>query len=124
MKRLIPFLILFSGCVAEHSQYSYRDPNVHTFAPRVPVAPTITVGDRVTRMKIRSKYALDHIVDKDEVQVAASGGTVTLYGIVSSRDAKRRAIEIARETKGVRIVNADLKVFRKKEKPRPRRRYR
>ena len=84
----------------------------------------VTVGDRVMRMKIRSKYALDAIVDKDEVGVSASAGTVTLYGIVSSRDAKRRAIEIARETKGVRFVNADIKVLRRKERPVPRRRYR
>ncbi len=120
MKRLIPLLILLSGCAAEHSQFSYSTGP----AARGPIPPTVTVGDRMMRMKIRSKYAMDAIVDKNEVGVSASAGTVTLYGFVSTRDAKKRAIEIARDTKGVRVVNADIKVLRRKEMRLPPRRYR
>jgi osmotically-inducible protein OsmY len=120
MKNLIPLALLLAGCAHEHSAASYR--TGPSSARSIP--PTATVGDRLLRMKVRSKLAVDYLVEEDEVGVAANAGVVTLYGTVSSRDAKRRAIELASETKGVRLVQADLKVLRKKEYRPPRRRYR
>jgi osmotically-inducible protein OsmY len=59
------------------------------------------VSDRLTE---------DWRVDASEIEVTVNGGEVTLSGTVDSRDAKRRAENIAADISGVRDVQNNLRV--------------
>jgi hypothetical protein len=61
--------------------------------------------------KIKSKMALDDTVDASRIDVDTSaGGVVTLTGAVSSQAEKSRALQLARETEGVKSVVDGLRV--------------
>lgn len=95
-----------SGCVAVGGEGD-RSP----YFSRIPREPT--VADRWTTLKIKGKLAADFLVDKDTLVVQTVGGVVTLYGIVPSRKARRRAATLARETEGVRRVVNRMRVVRR-----------
>lgn len=54
----------------------------------------------------------DPYVDASDVDVAVSGGEVTLTGTVDSRDARRRAEDVAEGVSGVSYVQNNLRVAR------------
>jgi hyperosmotically inducible protein len=54
--------------------------------------------------KIKSKMALDDVVDAARIDVDTSGSVVTLSGRVSSQAERERAVRLARETEGVTSV--------------------
>jgi BON domain len=64
--------------------------------------------DRV-REEVRARLADDPHVDAAAVEVAVSGGEVTLSGEVESRSARRRAEDIAAAVQGVSYVQNDLR---------------
>ena len=62
--------------------------------------------------KIKSKMALDDLVQARSINVTTSGHVVTLSGSVRSTAERDRAIQLARETAGVTQVVDHLSVAR------------
>ena len=62
--------------------------------------------------KIKSKMALDDLVQARSIDVTTSGHVVTLNGTVRSAAERDRAIQLARETNGVTQVVDRLSVAR------------
>jgi hyperosmotically inducible protein len=58
--------------------------------------------------KIKSKMALDDSVRAAAIDVDTVGGVVTLSGSVSSEAERARAVQLARETEGVKSVTERL----------------
>jgi hyperosmotically inducible protein len=58
--------------------------------------------------KIKSKMALDDSVRAAAIDVDTVGGVVTLSGTVSSEAERARAVQLARETEGVKSVTERL----------------
>ena len=54
--------------------------------------------------RIKSKMALDEIVEAGDIDVDTSNGVVTLTGSVASAAERARALQLARETQGVSSV--------------------
>ena len=67
--------------------------------------------DRI-REDVNDRLADDSLVDATEVEVSVSNGEVTLSGTVDSRDARRRAEDIAEGVSGVSYVQNNLRVQR------------
>jgi osmotically-inducible protein OsmY len=68
------------------------------------------VTDSWITTKVKTSLATDPNVKATEVNVETFKGTVQLSGFVSSDAAMRRAVQIARETKGVTSVKNDMRV--------------
>jgi len=54
--------------------------------------------------KIKSKMALDELVKARNIHVDTNGSVVTLTGVVDSKAERERAVQLAKETKGVTSV--------------------
>ena len=74
------------------------------------------LGDRVTdarlTAKIKSKMALDDHVKARAINVDTSDSVATLSGVVASGDERKRALQLARDTEGIRRVIDKLEVRR------------
>jgi osmotically-inducible protein OsmY len=68
------------------------------------------VTDSWITTKVKTSLATDPNVKATEVNVETFKGAVQLSGFVSSDAAMRRAVQIARETKGVTSVKNDMRV--------------
>jgi hyperosmotically inducible periplasmic protein len=51
--------------------------------------------------KVKSKLAADDVVKASQIEVETRNGVVTLTGNVDSEEAKERALQLAKDTKGV-----------------------
>jgi hyperosmotically inducible protein len=71
-----------------------------------------TAGDAGITTAVKSKMLADTAVGGLKIDVDTKDGVVTLAGNVTSAAEKRRAIEIARETNGVKSVKDQLKVVK------------
>jgi osmotically-inducible protein OsmY len=69
-----------------------------------------TRSDDRIREDINDRLTDDYYVDASDVEVAVSGAEVTLSGTVDSREAKRRAEDVAEAVSGVRHVQNNLRV--------------
>jgi hyperosmotically inducible periplasmic protein len=69
----------------------------------VSVSCTQTTDAGITGL-IKTKLAADDVVKASEINVDTANGVVTLTGNVDSQDARDRAVQLARETSGVRDV--------------------
>jgi osmotically-inducible protein OsmY len=74
-------------------------------------APTSTragtgeyIDDTLITSKVKAAFAADPTVKATEVQVETFKGTVQLSGFVESRESAQRAVQIARQVKGVTEV--------------------
>src|SRR5215469_14011282 len=73
--------------------------------------PKAFVKDSVITTKIKSKLAADHITSVGRIRVDTDAdGVVYLSGSAHSKEAINRALEIARDTDGVRGVHSALVV--------------
>jgi len=73
--------------------------------------PKAFVKDSVITTKIKSRLAADHITSLGRIHVDTdASGVVYLSGSAHTRDAIDRAVEIARDTEGVRGVHNSLVV--------------
>jgi hyperosmotically inducible protein len=61
-------------------------------------------SDSVITTKVKAKLAADPVVQASQFEVATDRQVVTLTGNVDSQQAKDRALEIARDTRGVMKV--------------------
>lgn len=62
------------------------------------------VDDALITSKVKAAFAADPTVKATEVQVETFKGTVQLSGFVGSRESAQRAVDIARQVKGVKEV--------------------
>jgi osmotically-inducible protein OsmY len=60
--------------------------------------------------KIKSKMALDDTIKASGIHVETRDGAVTLTGTVGSDAERRRAVQLAKETKGVTSVTDRLTI--------------
>ena len=68
------------------------------------------LGNGAITAKIKSKMALDDTLEAIKIDVDTSNGVVTLSGSVETESQRQRALQLARETKGVRQVVDHLKI--------------
>ena len=64
----------------------------------------VALSDGSVTAKIKAKMALDDTIDAKAIHVEFVKGVVTLTGTVRSSSERKRAVELARETKGVTSV--------------------
>lgn len=62
------------------------------------------VDDAVITSRVKAAFAADPSVKATEVQVETFRGTVQLSGFVDSRESAQKAVQIARQVKGVKEV--------------------
>ena len=70
------------------------------------------LSDAAVTAKIKSKMALDDTVKASSINVSTDGRVVTLRGTVGSAAERDRAVQLAKETAGVRQVVDHLSVGR------------
>ena len=70
------------------------------------------IGEGALTAKIKSKMALDDLVQARSIDVTTNGRVVTLSGTVRSTGERDRAVQLARETDGVTQVVDRLTVVR------------
>ena len=70
------------------------------------------LSDGALTAKIKSKMALDDLVQARTIDVTTNNGTVTLTGSVRSATEQARAVQLAKETSGVSQVVDKLTVVR------------
>lgn len=68
------------------------------------------LSDGSLTAKIKAKMALDDRVKALDIDIDTVNGVVTLRGVVRSAEDKERALQLARDTDGVRSVNDELQV--------------
>jgi hyperosmotically inducible protein len=68
------------------------------------------LDDGALTAKIKSKMALDDSVEARRIDVSTTNGVVTLSGTVRSGAERQRAVQLARETAGVKSVTDRLVV--------------
>jgi len=80
----------------------------------VACAPTPTregtgeyIDDSLITSKVKAAFAADPSVKATQVKVETFKGTVQLSGFVDSRESAEKAVEIARNVKGVKSVKND-----------------
>jgi hyperosmotically inducible protein len=70
------------------------------------------INDGAVTAKIKAKMALDDTVKALDIDVDTVGTTVTLSGIVATDAQRQKALQLARETDGVKQVVDQLQVRR------------
>lgn len=68
------------------------------------------ISDASITTAVKTKMLADTVVSGLKIDVDTKDGVVSLIGNVESASEKRRAIEIARETDGVKTVKDELKI--------------
>lgn len=69
-----------------------------------------TLEDAALTAKIKSKMGLDDMVQARRIDVTTDNGIVTLTGTVGSQAERQRAVQLARETAGVKSVTDRLAI--------------
>jgi hyperosmotically inducible protein len=69
-----------------------------------------TIDEAALTAKIKAKMALDDRVKALDIDVDTVGTTVTVSGVVSSDAQRQRALQLARETDGVKQVIDQLQL--------------
>ena len=69
-----------------------------------------TRSDDRIREDVNDRLSDDPFVDASEIEVSVSSCEVTLTGTVDSRDAKRRAEDIAEQVSGVKHIQNNIRV--------------
>jgi hyperosmotically inducible periplasmic protein len=67
------------------------------------------ISDGSITAKIKAKMTLDDTVQAGNIHVDYNDGVVTLTGTVGSNAERKRAVDLARETKGVKSVKDEMK---------------
>jgi osmotically-inducible protein OsmY len=75
-------------------------------------AAQTAITDGSITAKIKAKLALDDTVKSRDINVDYSNGVVTLSGQVATAAERKRALDLARETNGVKSVDDKLTMIR------------
>jgi osmotically-inducible protein OsmY len=68
------------------------------------------IDDAAIATKVKAKFIEDPVVKAMNIQVETFKGTVQLSGFAASRAEAERAVQIARETSGVKMVRNDIRL--------------
>ena len=68
------------------------------------------IEDGALTAKIKSKMALDDTLKSRGINVSTDAGVVTLSGVVSTPAEHTRAVQLTRETDGVKSVHDEIRV--------------
>ena len=60
--------------------------------------------------KIKSEFAVDKLVSATNIKVNTDNGVVHLSGVAKNRDEANRAVQIARNVKGVKSVRNEMQI--------------
>jgi osmotically-inducible protein OsmY len=71
---------------------------------------TARTDDAALTAKVKAKLLSDERVEGTQIDVDTQNGIVFLNGVVETEEQKRKAIDLARNTEGVRDVEDNLKV--------------
>ena len=118
IRRLLVLTIVVGGGVAG---YAYWSGNVPRGATKVVSKTAEKAGEAAESVegsikesaltaKIKSKMALDDHVNARAINVDTAGSVATLTGVVASKDERRRAVQLARDTEGITRVVDKLEV--------------
>ena len=69
--------------------------------------------DSTITTKVKSSLLADSVVSASNIDVDTTAGAVSLNGIVKSEQERKRAIQLAQSTQGVRMVDARNLVVRR-----------
>lgn len=64
------------------------------------------IDDSLITTKVKSSFVADSAVSALDISVETTQGVVSLTGLVNSEAERQRAVQIARETSGVKQVDA------------------
>ncbi len=68
------------------------------------------VDDATIATKVKAKFVEDPVVKAMNIQVETFKGTVQLSGFAASQAEADRAVQLARETTGVKMVKNDIRL--------------
>ena len=71
---------------------------------------TEQAGDGWITTKIKSEFAIDKLVSATNIHVNTDNGVVHLSGMAKNRAEANRAVEIARNVKGVKSVRNEMQI--------------
>jgi hyperosmotically inducible protein len=72
--------------------------------------PAVVTADAAITAKIKGKYVADSVVNAFNINVDTYESRVTLRGSVGSLTARNRAVELAKDTDGVKSVNDQISI--------------
>lgn len=72
--------------------------------------PNAGMSDHAVTAELLAQYRPDKTLDSADLSVTTNHGVVTLEGIVPSETARRRAVQIAEGSKGVKRVEDHLRI--------------
>ena len=72
-----------------------------------------TVNDGYVKSKIYSQFVTENALEDSDIDIAVKSGVVTLSGTVATAAARTRAVELAKQTEGVKSVKDSLKVTKR-----------
>jgi hyperosmotically inducible protein len=93
------FIGALAGCASDRHDSSAQHQSM-----------TEHVEDGWITTKIKSEFALDKTVSATAIHVNTDNGVVHLSGIAKSRDEANRAVQIARDVKGVKSVRNEMQI--------------
>lgn len=109
LSKLLIFILLTgatTGCAA------WRDRDTESAPTDRGAGTTTRTDDAALTAKVKAKLLSDDVLNGMNIDVDTQNGVVFLNGVVDSQDQKRKAIELAQNTEGVREVEDNLKVGR------------
>jgi len=99
-----------SGVVEVKDMIAVKRPGGDGDAPDPGRTVGVTIDDADTTIRVKSRLLEDPLVKGLRIDVDTRDGVVYLTGTVRSEDEKKQAIKLARETQGVKDVQANLTV--------------
>lgn len=109
LSKMFIFILLLgvmTGCA------SWRDHSQEGTPTDRGAGTTNRTDDAALTAKVKAKLLSDETVEGMKIDVDTQNGVVFLNGVVASEEQKRKAIELAKTTEGVRSVEDNLKVGR------------
>jgi hyperosmotically inducible periplasmic protein len=100
------------GVVEVRDMIEVRRPSGGGEAPEPGRTIGVTIDDADTTARVKFRLLDDPLVKGLKIDVDTRDGVVFLTGTVGSENEKEQAIKLARETKGVRDVQANLTIGR------------
>lgn len=107
--KLLIFILLIgvtTGCAA------WRDRSAESAPTDRGAGTTTRTDDAALTAKVKAKLLSEDVLNGMNIDVDTQNGVVFLNGVVDSQDQKQKAIELAKNTEGVREVEDNLKVGR------------
>jgi hyperosmotically inducible protein len=105
-----PATVGTSGHAIDTATARERGAEIGDKVGRLANAAQDAISDGAITAKIKSKMALDDTIKSRDIHVSTSNGAVTLSGKVGSAAERDRAMQLARETEGVKSVTDQMQI--------------